>query len=125
MLGEAKITCRALDKHYEPELCRLIKAGIQVLKTRGIVFDGDFTYTTETEAATGLPVVATHECTIMDAWVKTVVLTYVKAYFPGIKDAEKLQEAFENMLGSMMNTDGYTDWKDGSTDGESGGDSAD
>ncbi len=117
MLGEAKLTCRAMDKHYEPELCRLIRAGILVLKTRGIVFDGDFTYTTETEEETGLPVLKTWDCTITDEWVKTTILAYVKANFPGMKDAEKLQEAFENMLGSMMNTSGYTKWEGGNTNG--------
>lgn len=115
MLNEARLTCRALDKYYGPELCRLIKAAILVLKTRGIVFEGDFTFTAATVEGEELPTVTAWDCTITDEWVKTAILAYVKANFPGMKDAEKLQEAFENMLSSMMNTTGYTDWKDGSS----------
>lgn len=117
MLNEARITCRALDEHYGPELCRLIKSGIRVLKTRGIIFEGDFTYTTALEESTGLPIVNTWACTIEDEWVRTAILTYVKGYFPGIKDAEKIRAAFEDILSSMMNTDGYTKWE-GKSDNE-------
>ena len=113
MLNEARITCRALDEHYGPELCRLIKTAIRVLKTRGITFAGDFTYTVELEESTGLPIVKTWECTITDEWVRTAILTYTKGHFPGMKDAEKIREAFEDMLSSMMNTDGYTVWEGG------------
>ena len=110
MLNEARITCRALDEHYGPELCRLIRAAIRVLKTRGITFEGDFTYQTELEGSTGLPVVTEWHDTITDEWVRTAILTYAKAHCSWIKDAEKCQEAFESMLSSMMNTTGYTNW---------------
>ena len=109
MLNEAKITCRALDEHYGPELCRLIKAAIRVLKTRGITFEGDFTYQIDEDGA-GLPVVYTYTDTITDEWVRTAILTYVKGHCTWLKEAEKCQEAFENMLDSMMNTTGYTSW---------------
>lgn len=110
MLNEAKITCRALDPHYSPELCRLICAAILELKARGVLVQGTFTYRTEEEGATGLPIVAGWECTITDEWVKTAILSYVKGHFPGMKDAEKYRDAFENMLSAMMNTTGYTAW---------------
>ena len=116
MLNEAKITCQALDAHYGPELCRLIRSAIRVLKTRGITFDGDFTYTTALEEETGLPIVSDWTCTITDEWVRTAILTYTKGHCTWIKDAEKCQAAFEDMLASMMNTDGYTDWKEGDGD---------
>ena len=112
MLNEAKITCRALDEHYGPELCSLIRSAIRVLKSRGITFEGEFTYTTVLEEGTGLPIVSAWACTITDEWVRTVILTYVKGHFPTTKDQEKYQEAFENMLASMMNTTGYTTWEE-------------
>lgn len=106
MLNEAKLTCRTLDKHYEPELCRLIQAAIRVLETRGVIVRGKFTYTTAVENATGMLIVSSWSCTITDDWTKTAILAYVKANFPTI-DA-KMQEAFESTLSSMMNTSGYT-----------------
>lgn len=117
MLNEAKITCRALDEHYGPELCRLICSAIRVLKTRGITFAGDFTYETELEGSTGLPVVTCWRDTITDAWVRTAILTYVKGHCSWIKDAEKCQDAFESILSSMMNTTGYTTWQGGADNG--------
>lgn len=111
MLNEARITCQALDEHYGPELCRLIRSAIRVLKTRGITFEGDFTYTTKTETGTNLLLVDTWTCTITDEWVRTAILTYAKGHCSWIKDAEKCQAAFESMLSSMMNTTGYTAWE--------------
>lgn len=113
MLNEARLTCRAMDAHYGPELCRLIGAAIKVLKTRGITFEGEFTYTVKAEEGTELPIVDTWSCTITDDWVKTAILTYTKGHFPGMKDAEKYRAAFEDMLASMMNTTGYTKWEGG------------
>lgn len=107
MLQEAKLTCQAMDPHYEPELCRLIRAGLTVLRTRGITVEGDFTYSTITETGTGLPVVAFWRSTVADDWVKTAVLTYVKAKFPGTKDPEKYMQAFVDTVNSMVGTTGY------------------
>lgn len=115
MLNEAKLTCRALDPHYEPELCRLIDAGVWVLKTRGIIVHGWFAYTTAVEQSTGMLIVDHWECTIRDNWVRTAILTYVKAQFPTID--EKMMEAFENILASMMNTTNYTDFGEAGSDG--------
>ena len=110
MLNEAKQTCGALDKHYEPELCRLIKTAIRILRSKRIIFDGDMTYTIGVEQETGLPIVTAWACTIADEWVKTTILTYVKANFDAGKDAERLNEAFENSMSTLMNTTGYTEW---------------
>ena len=113
MLNEARITCRALDAHYGPELCRLIGSAIRELKARGITFDGVFNYTTALEEKTGLSIVDAWTCTITDEWVKTAILSYVKGHFPGIKDAEKYREAFDKMMDTMMNTTGYATWEGG------------
>ena len=113
MLNEARITCKALDAHYGPELCRLIGSAIIELKARKIAFDGAFTYTTALEEKTGLLIVSGWTCTITDEWVKTAILAYVKGHFSGIKDAEKYQAAFDRMMDTMMNTTGYATWEGG------------
>ena len=79
-----------------------------MLETRGVIVEGAFTYSTAVEQSTGMLIVTNWNCTITDNWVRTAVLTYVKAQFPTID--EKMMEAFENILASMMNTTGYTDF---------------
>lgn len=107
MLNEAKLNCQAIDPHYEAELCRLIRAAEIILKTRGITFAGTFQYQLTAEEGTGLPMVHEWSCTITDDWVKTAMLAYVKAKFPGTKDPESYMEAFVTSVNAMMNTTGY------------------
>lgn len=107
MLNEAKLACQAMDEYYEPELCRLIKAALIELKTRGVEFEGDFTYTVELEQGETLPKVTAWTSTVTDDWIKTAVMTYVKAKAPWTENAEKLEGAFESMLDKMMHTTGY------------------
>ncbi len=107
MLNEAKLNCQALDPHYEPALCRLIQAALTDIRTRGIAFDGGFSYTLTGEAETGLPVVDAWTCTVVDDWIKTAALTYVKAKFPGTKDPERFMQAYRDTIQSMVNTSGY------------------
>lgn len=109
MLNEAKLACQAMDIHYEPELCRMIRAALTEMRTRGVEFEGDFTYETDTQATHGLPLVSSWECTVEDDWIKTAVMTYVKANAPWTESAEreKLTNAFEGMLDRIMHTTGY------------------
>ena len=76
MLNEAKLNCQAMDPFYEPELCRLIQAGLTVLRTRGISFEGTFEYETEQDDDSGMPLVVGHTCTVTDDWIRTAVLNY-------------------------------------------------
>lgn len=110
MLDEAKLTCRAMDPIYEAELCRLIRAGIREIHTRGVNFDGEFTYETETDKKTGLPMVSSWSSTVKDDWVRTAVLAYVKAHFPNTEDKAAAMAAYEATLDKLMHTTGYTDW---------------
>lgn len=107
MLNEAKLACQAMDAAYEPELCRLISAALIEMRTRGIEFEGEFTYTTEVPQGGTLPAVTAWTCTITDDWIRTAALTYVKAKAPWTENAEKLEAAFENMLDKIMHTTGY------------------
>ena len=107
MLNEAKLNCQAMDPFYEPELCRLIQAGLTVLRTRGISFEGTFEYETETDDDSGMPLVVGHTCTVTDDWIRTAVLNYVKAKFPATKDPEKYMRAFTDTVNMMIGTTGY------------------
>lgn len=107
MLNEAKLTCRALDSVYEPELCRLIKAAETEIRTRGVEFEGTFTYTVAIPQGGTMPAVTAWTNTITDDWVKTAILTYVKAKVPWTDGGDKLMDAYEQLLDKMMHTTGY------------------
>lgn len=117
MLNEAKLACQAMDEHYEPELCRLIRAALTDLRTRGVEIEGDFTYTTAVPEGGELPVVTGWTCTIDDDWIKTAVLTYAKAKAPWTEGAEKFEAAYENMLDRIMYTTGYHKGWEAASDG--------
>jgi len=107
MLNEAKLACQAMDEYYEPELCRLISAALIELRTRGVTITGTFTYTTAVPQGETMPKVTNWTCTITDDWIRTAVLTYVKAKVPWTENPEKFEAAFENMLDKIMHTTGY------------------
>jgi len=107
MLNEAKLTCQALDREYEPELCRLISAALIEMRTRGVMIQGDFTYSVSVPEGEDLPEVSSWTCTITDDWIRTAVLTYVKAKAPWTEGGDKLMDAYEQMLDKIMHTTGY------------------
>ena len=110
MLYEAKLACQAMDAYYEPELCRLIKAALTDMETRGVAIEGDFYYTVGIAEGDTMPKVTEWSCTVTDDWIKTAALTYVKAKAPWTENAEKLDKAYEDMLDKIMHTTGYNRW---------------
>lgn len=107
MLNEAKLYCQAMDPEYEPELCRLIRSALIDMRTRGVVFEGDFTYTATVQESGTLPVVTAWTCTVTDDWIRTAALTYVKAKAPWTENGDRLEAAYESMLDRIMHTTGY------------------
>ena len=113
MLNEAKLNCQAMDPFYEPELCRLIQAGLTVLRTRGISFEGTFEYETEQDDDSGMPLVVGHTCTVTDDWIRTAVLNYeletkkVVVEYGALDHFEKYMQAFTDTVNMMIGTTGY------------------
>ena len=90
LLQKAKTALRVVTRAFDEEISDLIDAGIQDLHTRGVIFEE------------------------MDPLVLRCVLTYVRLHFGQPDDYDRLKASFDEQLGQLMTTTGYTRWGDGS-----------
>ena len=89
LLQKAKTALRQKNPQFDEEIIDLIKAGIQNLTTRGVVVD---------------------DTKDLEPIVQTCVLTYVRMNFGQPDDYDKLKESFDEQLGQLMTTTGFTVW---------------
>ena len=125
MLKEAKRALPVRGTQWDEEISRLCKAAAIVLTTRGVVLPGtvDFDYneTTVTDSH-GNPVIdpdtgdvmveitVTDNSTLEDEMCLRAIITYVKANLGNPPNYDKLKASFDEQLGQLMTTTGYTSW---------------
>lgn len=89
LLQKAKTALRQKNPQFDDEVIDLIKSGIQDLETRGVVID------TSKD---------------LEPIVQRCVLTYVRMNFGQPDDYDRLKESFDEQLGQLMTTTGFTVW---------------
>lgn len=95
LVQSAKLALRIVTNAFDQEITDLVRAGIQVLETRGVKV-------TRINAYSGEPQ--------MDPIVQRCLLTYVRINFGDPADYERLKASFDEQLGQLMTTTGYTRW---------------
>ena len=113
MLKEAMLALRVTDMEYAPEIRRLLYAAVTDLKAAGVIIKGVCSITiTETEDQTTheTTITATDNSSIRDEWVKTAMITYVRANFGSPTDYDKLQASYDLQRRQLANAKGYTDF---------------
>lgn len=90
LLQKAKVTLRVVTSAFDDEIIDLLKAGAQDLETRGVTI-------TETNS-------------MPEPLVQRCLLTYVRMNFGQPADYERLKASFDEQLGQLMTTTGYTTW---------------
>lgn len=92
LLAKAKTTLRITTTAFDEEITDIINAGIQNLITRGVIVS--------TESGS------------LDPMVLRALMTYVRAMFGEPSDPERLHASYNEQLGQLMTTTGYTNWGD-------------
>lgn len=92
LLAKAKITLRITTEAFDSEIQDIIEAGIANLTTRGVTV-------TETEGA-------------LDPLILRALMTYVRLHFGDPQYPERLRASYDEQLGQLMTTTGYTNWGD-------------
>ena len=92
LLAKAKLTLRITTDAFDSEIQDIINAGITNMATRGVIV-------TETEGT-------------LDPLVLRALMTYVRLHFGDPQYPERLQASYNEQLGQLMTTTGYTDWGD-------------
>lgn len=95
LLQKAKLALRVVTNAFDAEILDLIDAGIRNLETRGV------------QAVTVVEGVAQ-----MDPLVQRALLTYVRINFGDPADYERLKASYDEQLGQLMTTTGFTRWTD-------------
>ena len=91
LLQKAKVTLRVVTPAFDEEILDLIRAAHDDLTTRGVTV-------TETSGA-------------VDPLVQRCILTYVRLHFGEPSDYDRLKASFDEQLGQLMTTTGYTTWE--------------
>ena len=89
LLAKAKTALRVATSAFDDEILDLINAAIQDLSTRGVIVD------------------STKD---LEPLVQRCVLTYVRLHFGQPDDYDRLKESFDEQLGQLMTTTGFTTW---------------
>lgn len=90
LLLKAKTTLRVVTAAFDEEILDLIQAARDDLVTRGVAV-------TETDGA-------------VDPLIQRAILTYVRLHFGEPSDYDRLKASFDEQLGQLMTTTGYTTW---------------
>lgn len=90
LLQKAKVALRVVSSAFDGEINDLIQAGIQNITTRGV---------TVSETEDGL-----------EPMVLRALLTYVRMNFGQPDDYDRLKAAYDEQLGQLMTTTGFTTW---------------
>ena len=90
LLAKAKTTLRITTTAFDDEITDIINAGIQDLTTRGVIVS--------TESGSLNPLVL------------LALMTYVRFMFGDPTNPERLKASFDEQLGQLMTTTGFTDW---------------
>lgn len=89
LLAKAKTALRVATSAFDDEILDLIDAAIQNLTTRGVIVD---------------------DTKDLEPIVQRCVLTYVRMNFGQPDDYDRLKESFDEQLGQLMTTTGFTVW---------------
>lgn len=87
LLQKAKLALRVVTSAFDEEILDLLRAGVKDLETRGVTVADP-----------------------VDPLVQRALLTYVRINFGDPADYERLKESFDEQLGQLMTTTGYTRW---------------
>ena len=110
MLKECKLALRVTAAQYEPELCRLMEAGVMDLEAAGVVLPGTVAFA---ETNDGM----VDNSTLTDQLCVTAILTYARMRFGSPADYDRVKEAYETQKVQLMHASGYTDYEDGDGNG--------
>lgn len=86
LLEKAKVALRVMTHAFDEEILDLIAAGEENLQTRGVVVS-------------------------ITPLVTRNIITYVRMNFGDPSDYERLKESYDEQLGQLMTTTGYTVWE--------------
>lgn len=90
LLAKAKTTLRITTTAFDDEIKDIIEAGYHDLITRGVIVS--------TESGSLNPLVL------------RALMTYVRFMFGDPTNPERLKASFDEQLGQLMTTTGFTDW---------------
>lgn len=93
LLAKAKLTLRITTTAFDDEIKDIIEAGYHDLITRGVI-------------------VATDAGGNLNPLVLRALMTYVRFMFGDPTNPERLKASFDEQLGQLMTTTGFTDWGD-------------
>lgn len=93
LLGKAKVVLRITTTAFDDEITDIILAGYQNMITRGVIVETD-------------------DSGNLDPMVLRALMTYVRAMFGEPSDPERLHASYNEQLGQLMTTTGYTNWGD-------------
>ncbi len=91
LIFKARAILRITTYDFDEEIADIILAGYYELQTRGIKMDTD-------------------EEGRLHPMIVRALMTYVRLHFGDPDDPERLRTAYENQLGQLMTTTGFTDW---------------
>lgn len=92
LLAKAKITLRITTDVFDSEIRDIIEAGLENMITRGVTI-------TETEGT-------------ISPLILRALMTYVRLHFGDPQYPERLRASYDEQLGQLMTTTGYTNWGD-------------
>lgn len=90
LIAKAKTALRISTTAFDDEIEDIIKAGYLDLTTRGVII-------TETAGS-------------ISPLVTRCLMTYVRYHFGEPENPEKLKLSFDEQLGQLMTTTGFTNW---------------
>jgi len=93
LLKKAKVALRVVTSAFDNEILDLLDAGTRNLETRGVTV-------TQTVDNTEL----------VDPLVQRCLITYVRLNFGEPSDYDRLKASFDEQLGQLMTTTGFTNW---------------
>lgn len=91
LLAKAKTTLRITTDAFDDEIKDIIAAGVQDLTTRGVI-------------------VAKDSNGNLNPLVLRALMTYVRFMFGEPENPERLKASFDEQLGQLMTTTGFTNW---------------
>ena len=91
LLAKAKTTLRVTTDAFDDEIKDIIAAGVQDLITRGVI-------------------VAKDSNGNLNPLVLRALMTYVRFMFGEPENPERLKASFDEQLGQLMTTTGFTNW---------------
>lgn len=91
LLIRAKVMLRIITNAFDGEITGLIQAAVSLITTRGVT-------------------IAENDDHTVDPLVERAILTYVRVNFGEPSDYDRLKASFDEQLGQLMTTTGYTTW---------------